>query len=926
MNPLPLHPHLFDTLHTTGVLSSGIGLGTALACHYGAPAGMETYLAAQLAEAWPALHAPGGAFHHPAVTRLHCLTFAEAVHDTCRIILLRATELHEQAMRPDLDAEWIARLDDPTARLAGTLCLAAAERFRLLSAMSPGDWTAETAAHCSRQQSAAQVCSLSALHLYDLSYRIAALWTADFEAALASDPLVTVTEAFSINFLNTFFECYLALLGLNLPSLQPAGSELEHKLQHLLAITPVPRSMQGRKPVARWASEHALKEIKWLHTKGLSLLDLPLPPLSNEDQGDMERRLYSHRGQSFDLLQVARKLPRDTRHGWQLLLGDRHLESPNWQTQSLTSDVESFVPENPYQGCASLLFIHWLADLFPTAGTINLLTAWLKTGNSTQKQCGALPLAVLCPTEATRQLLESLVKTNHSYSEYMAENWLGTIVFVWPDERTRSLLASMCQDPAVWPNLRETAVDCLGRVWPTEETRHILEAVACDFESCEHDEGGEPRSRAMRLLTKYWPDQRTRAILEKVIQNDTFGYPTDTAQELLKETWPLEPDRKTIESLLDGPKSANPYPAWDLLETLAAHWPDKRTKQRILRLITPTADSRMVEPALNLLSKHWRDPVSHAEITQAITDWLATEHNELDWLGWGAVRTLKSIMPAATLRGFLERNLDRTAYLLAEHFPDTRTRSLLEDHFIKGTNRPGPDLLAKLYPDEATRRFLIDFGLTSPNEQTVNLTLATLAAHWPDDTIRHQIESRILDPGMTSTGTLIEAYKAFAEHPAAKDFLIRAIQHAPSDSMRSTLINMIWNTYMVWDTSRGDFEWFHDALFALARGDYGELLASRSYALSSLASRWPDEAIRRLVEKLAGQPNIERTGGRWPLLLEQIAIQACATLASVWPDERSLTILRDIEKRGFPLYDSVKDWLNIATQTQTLAPLPPGPS
>lgn len=912
---------LFDTLDEPGVFDWGVGFAAALACHLAAPRSWETPFAAQLAEAWPELHASGGAFHDPVVTRLRYLTAAQAAQATNRWILLQATKAAEPAFSPDLDPNWIANLTDhPTAHLAANLCQQAVDRLRELDRWTADDWTAATVASCAREQYLNRVTAKPAIPLGELKYRLAALWTARLESAPCSQEYPTLPDPLVTNFQNLFLEYYLQLLNLRLQTPGDELRHLQHEMQERLSRTPIPRALQHRQPTTpRWAQRY-LTRLQWLNQKGLAFINStqPLTPLTEEEGIDITRdanRLLSTWEWMHDYFFVARRLPNQHALDWQLLLGDRQLESSVWLTQTLESQLPAMVPAAPAEHYDCAAFVQWLADLIPSSVTIELLFSWLQSGNSQKKRCAALPLAVLAPTSSTRECLENLVIDNHHYDEYLAEHFAHALAMVWPDDKTRALLSKIVKDLHLDSGIREAAVQFLAQIWIHEDIRPLLEEVAANFEDYENKHStGIPRQTAMEILAGTWPDPQTRALLENIIQNDDNYYTKHKAEELLMLTWPPPTDRASIEALLDTPDSGTAYPEWDLLESLAAGWPDQATRRRLIGYIAPDSDHRTVDAAIAVLANHWTDPEFQSDLIEALTLWLSQKGNAMASLNWSWSPKLQTILTPKTHRALFELHPDRNGYLLAKFYPDERTRRLLQEGFINDPKSFKATLLARTFPDESTRRFLIKFGLNDDDAPPENLfnTLLALALHWPDDAIRKQIEASLLDPHTTDHGILIAAYRAFTHQAEAKSFLFHAMLDLDDDRVRSQFFSFIQEQY------KDDRQWLHGFLMAVAHGDLGENIECRWLALNQLAQSWPTEETRILVEDIASQADSELPSEHHSHPIKTLRIVARQIMASVWPDERTLDLLRDIEKRGLVLPSGTKDFLKIATETQGL--------
>ena len=104
---------------------------------------------------------------------------------------------------------------------------------------------------------------------------------------------------------------------------------------------------------------------------------------------------------------------------------------------------------------------------------------------------------------------------------------ISTLVHLWPDDRTRTLLEGVALrgDPDPDP-----AVLALGKLWPDNRTRAVLEQVALRT--------GDSRSvQAVILLSDHWKDSRTRALVELVATSDADWVISDTALKALMLVW-----------------------------------------------------------------------------------------------------------------------------------------------------------------------------------------------------------------------------------------------------------------------------------------------------------------------------------------------------------------------------------------------------
>lgn len=916
-------PPLFDNRQQPGVFDWGIGFGAALACHLAGSRCWETHFAAQLAEAWPQLHHPGGAFAHPAVSRLRCLIAAQAAQATCRLILIGTTQAAAPAFAPDLDEHWSASLADPSARLAADLCRQAVRRLREIEATSPDEWAAAAVIHAQQQLHHLPVRAKTAVHLDQLNHRLAALWTARLEAARVSESSSPLPETFAIHFTNWFLQLHLQLLHLHLQSPDDDCRRFLDELQQRLHHTPIPRSFQHQQPQTPcWARRH-LQRLQWLHARGVGFFHPPdsLPPLAEMQAQEIARdseSLWTSREWMHDYLDLARRLPGEPGRDWLLLLGDRHLQVLDGQPRSLPWPLPRTLPAEAAASYRNS-FIHWLADLLPTTATVEWLRLCLQSGNRKIRHETLLPLAALAPAPSTRSWLETTVTNPHQQNENLPHFAVMALAHVWPDESTRTFLGATALNLRIGSYAREAAIACLHRIWPDENTRAVLESAAGNFEDDETDHSeGTPRQTAMKLLIKSWPDPRTRALLERVIIHDDNGYVRWQFRIILNEHWPPPTDRAALEALLDGPASANPYNHRELLDLLASHWPDAATRTRLIRRITPDTGTNLVESAVNILARHWPDPAAQTDLVDALISWIRSEKGGNGTPGRSVMRRLVSLMPRQQLRALLEEHPDRNAFLLAEWFPDERTRELLQRLFLKQSQPCPAMLLAETFPDRATRDFLLTHGVSQPFASPGQITrvLRVLATWWPDEIVREHLEACLHDARFTNVVMLSEVYATIAPIADTLATLLKAATEERSLERRNSLYCALLALARKMQDNQKPPVWLRALLIALVEGDLEAGHDLQQGALRQLAKMFPNEETRRYVEDIASVPDIPLPPGQHCHPGNVLRLCARSLLAGQWPDERSFQFLRQLAARGLRLPDHIRHELDAAARIE----------
>ena len=198
----------------------------------------------------------------------------------------------------------------------------------------------------------------------------------------------------------------------------------------------------------------------------------------------------------------------------------------------------------------------------------------------------------------------------------------------------------------------------------------------------------------------------------------------------------------------------------------------------------------------------------------------------------GALEVLAEKWPDDRTRKLLEdravndENYDPRSYALealVKKWPDDRTRKLLEDRAVNDENEAPRssafETLAEKWPDDRTRKLLEDRAVNDENEAPRSSALETLVKKWPDDRTRKPLEDRASADGFAASyvgwehsqfGRIVftkdlDGISPYLDpaQPISRDHIERAAKEAdvPDDEVDETVRSL--SEHMGWDITKG---------------------------------------------------------------------------------------------------------------------------